>query len=270
MEERTLQAQALERRPTVQAAGGRMQAASVARSAFPLVWLGAWEMAARLGWMDARFFPPPSLIFETLVRGLGSGELVPHLGATLARLGVGFVIGAVPAALLGILMGLSPWVRAALDPVVAALYPIPKSALLPLLLLIFGLGEGSKLTMSAIGVFFVMVVNAMEGVLVTGRVYFDVARSFSATRWQLIRTVALPGALPLIMAGARLGIGLSLILVVLAEMLGARNGLGYVLWSSWQTFSVPTLYAVLMITALLGYLSVLAVDALRKILVPWQ
>ncbi|MBX5444446.1 ABC transporter permease [Sphaerobacter sp.] len=236
----------------------------------PLALLAVWEITARAGYIDQRFYPAPSSIVQAFWDAVTTGVLLHHLKITLGRLALGTLIGGVPAVLLGLAMGLSRWLRLALDPIIAATYPLPKSALFPLLLLIFGLGEGSKVAMVAIGVFYLAVTNSMEGVLAINPVYLDVAKTFGARRLDVVRTVALPGALPLVLAGLRLGVGTGLILGVLAEMLGARDGLGYLLWSAWQTFSVSSLYAVLFVTAVLGFVSVKVVDILRRWLVPWQ
>lgn len=236
----------------------------------PVALLLLWEIAARSGWVDQRFFPAPTTIVRAFWEAVTTGVLLHHLKITLWRVFLGTLIGGIPAVLIGLAMGLWRWLRLTLDPIIAATYPLPKSALFPLLLLIFGLGEGSKVSMVAIGVFYLAVTNAMEGVLAISPVYFDVAKSFGARRWDVIRTVALPGAMPLVLAGLRLGLGTGLILGVLAEMLGARDGLGYLLWSAWQTFSVSSLWATLFVTAVLGFVSVQIVDLLRRVLVPWQ
>lgn len=236
----------------------------------PIALLLIWEIAARAGWVDQRFFPAPSAIVRAFWDAITTGVLLHHLKITLWRVLLGTLIGGVPAVLIGLAMGLWRWLRLTLDPIIAATYPLPKSALFPLLLLIFGLGEGSKVSMVAIGVFYLAVTNAMEGVLAISPVYFDVAKTFGARRWDVIRTVALPGAMPLVLAGLRLGVGTGVILGVLAEMLGARDGLGYLLWSAWQTFSVSSLWATLFVTAVLGFASVQLVDFLRRVLVPWQ
>jgi len=249
-------------------AGAKTEAAVQVLS--PVALLLLWEVAARAGWVDQRFFPAPSAIVRAFWDAVTTGVLLHHLKITLWRVILGTIIGGVPAVLIGLAMGLWRWLRLTLDPIIAATYPLPKSALFPLLLLIFGLGEGSKVSMVAIGVFYLAVTNAMEGVLAISPVYFDVAKTFGAKRWDVIRTVALPGAMPLVLAGLRLGVGTGLILGVLAEMLGARDGLGYLLWSAWQTFSVSSLWATLFVTAILGFVSVQLVDFLRKVLVPWQ
>jgi len=256
------------RRRWVPRAGAKTEAAAQILS--PIALLLLWEVAARAGWVDQRFFPAPSAIVRAFWDAVTTGVLLHHLKITLWRVILGTLIGGVPAVLIGLAMGLWRWLRLTLDPIIAATYPLPKSALFPLLLLIFGLGEGSKVSMVAIGVFYLAVTNAMEGVLAISPVYFDVAKTFGAKRWDVIRTVALPGAMPLVLAGLRLGVGTGLILGVLAEMLGARDGLGYLLWSAWQTFSVSSLWATLFVTAILGFVSVQLVDFLRKVLVPWQ
>src|SRR4029450_4456601 len=121
----------------------------------------------------------------------------------------------------------SSTLRAVFEPLIAATYPIPKSAILPLALLIFGIGEGSKVFMVAVGVFFPLAINATAGVLQISRIYLDVGRNFKASRWNMFWTIALPGALPIILTGVRLGIGMGLVLIAIAEMIGAKSGLGY-------------------------------------------
>ena len=150
-------------------------------------------------------------------------------------------------------MGLNRWVRAVFDPLVAATYPIPKSAILPLALLIFGLGEGSKIFMVAVGVFFPVVINATTGVLEINQIYLDVGRNYKASRWNTFWTIALPGALPVIMTGFKLGIGIGLVLIAIAEMIGAKSGLGYMIWSAWETFSVEQMYVGLFMIAIIGF-----------------
>src|SRR5262249_47634312 len=131
----------------------------------PLGLLVVWELCARFGVIDTRFFPAPSSVMATLIEMLRTGELVAHTAIRMQRLAYGAVIGGVPALVLGTIMGLNRPIRALVDPLIAATYPVPKSAILPLALLIFGLGEGSKIFMVAIGVFFPVVINTTTGVL---------------------------------------------------------------------------------------------------------
>lgn len=236
----------------------------------PLVLLALWELATRAGVLDDRFFPAPSSVASTFWEETTSGELTSNTWISLRRLLLGFVVGTVPGVALGLVMGMYRPVRVAVDPLIAATYPIPKSAILPLLLLNFGLGETSKIAMVAIGVFFPVVINTTAGVLEIDRIYHDVGRNYGAGRWQTFRTIALPGAMPLILTGLKLGIGLGLILIVIAEMIGARSGLGYMIWNAWQIFAVETMYVGLVVISLLGVLLTAALNELERVLVPWR
>lgn len=236
----------------------------------PLLLLILWELAVRLSLLDARFFPAPTSIAGTFGHLIATGELLVHLQASLGRIIVGFVMGAIPALILGIVMGLSPWIRAAVNPMVAATYPIPKIAILPLIMLIFGLGETSKYVTVAIAGFFLILINTMAGVMNIERIYLDVGKNFGAKRWDMYRTIALPGALPMIFAGFRLAWGISLLVIVAAEFVGANNGIGFLIWQSWQIFSVESMYVGLIVISVLGYVSSLILDELERKLIPWK
>lgn len=238
--------------------------------ASPILLLIVWEVCARTALIDTRFFPAPSAVLASLWAMAASGTLWKDLMASLYRILSGFVIGAVPAILLGMIMGLSRWVRAAIEPTIAATYPIPKSAILPLILLIFGLGEASKIAMVTIGVFFPVLINSMVGVLQIGRIHFDVGKNFGASRIRVLKTIALPGALPMILTGLKLGMGLALILVVIAEMVGAKSGIGYMLFTAWTVFEVEKMYAGLIVISALGFATSLALDEMERILIPWK
>jgi ABC-type nitrate/sulfonate/bicarbonate transport system permease component len=236
----------------------------------PLGLLLVWELAARFGFIDTRFFPAPSSVISTLIEMLGTGELVTHTAISLQRLAYGTIIGALPALVLGIAMGLNRPIRALLDPIIAATYPVPKSAILPLALLIFGLGEGSKIFMVAVGVFFPLVINTTTGVLEINKIYLDVGRNYKASRWNTFWTIALPGALPVIMTGLKLGIGIGLVLIAVAEMVGAKSGLGYLIWSAWSTFAVEQMYVGLFVIALIGFALTFALNEIQRIIIPWK
>jgi ABC-type nitrate/sulfonate/bicarbonate transport system permease component len=236
----------------------------------PLALLTLWEVCARFGVIDTRFFPAPSSVIATMIEMLKTGELVTHTAVSMQRLLYGAIIGGVPALILGIAMGLNRPIRALFDPLVAATYPVPKSAILPLALLIFSLGEGSKIFMVAIGVFFPVAINTTTGVLEINKIYLDVGRNFKASRWNTFWTIALPGALPVIMTGFKLGIGIGLVLIAVAEMVGAKSGLGYLIWSAWSTFAVEQMYVGLFVIAIIGYLITLGLNELERIIIPWK
>jgi NitT/TauT family transport system permease protein len=199
-----------------------------------------------------------------------SGELLSDLAITLTRVAIGFAAGSAAGIVIGLLMGLSRLVRAAVRPIVGAVYPIPKIAILPLVMLIFGLGETTRYVIVAIGVFFLVLLNTMAGVMGIERIYLDVGRNFGARRLDVLRTIALPGALPLIFTGLRLGWGTGLLLIVAAEFVGARSGVGYLIWNSWQTFAVDEMYAGLLVISALGLISFALFDQLERWLVPWR
>lgn len=238
--------------------------------ASPVILLLLWESGVHAGVLDARYFPAPSTVFITLLSSIESGVLWANTVSTCTRLFWGVLLGGVPALLLGIGMGLYRPLYAVFDPLVAATYPIPKSAIFPLILLVFGLGEASKIVMVAIGVFYPVIINSAAGVLEISKVHLDVGRNYGASSWQVFRTIALPGAMPLIMTGFKLGIGLGLILITIAEMVGANSGLGYMLWNAWEVLSVETMYVGLLVVALLGFLFSLALTELERSLVPWK
>lgn len=238
--------------------------------ASPIGLLVLWELAVRAGFLDARFFPAPSVILNQLFALAASGELWENTWASLRRLFWGFLLGGIPALLLGISMGLSRMLRAIVDPLISATYPIPKSAIMPLLLLIFGLGEGSKVVMVAIGVFYPVLINSMAGVLEINKIYLDVGHNFRASRWQMFRTIALPGALPLILSGVKLGVGMGLILIAIAEMIGAKSGLGYMIWNAWEILSVETMYVGLLVIAVIGFVFSLLLNELENVAIPWK
>jgi NitT/TauT family transport system permease protein len=236
----------------------------------PVLLLVLWEVLVQVGILDKRFFPAPSSITTTFTNLITSGELWKHLTASISRILIGFALGAIPALLLGITMGLFRWPRAFFSPMIAALYPIPKIAILPLIMLIFGLGEPSKWVIIAIGVFFLVLYNTMAGVMNIPNIYLDVGKNFGASRIQFYWTIALPGALPLIFTGMKLAAGVALLIIVAAEFVGAKTGIGYLIWQSWQTFSVETMYVGLIVIAVLGYLVSLAMDELEHFLIPWR
>ncbi len=236
----------------------------------PLVLLLLWETCARLGFIEVRFFPAPSTILAKLWELIGTAGFWIDVGTSLRRMFIGFFMGAIPGLIVGLAMGLFRPVREIFQPLVAALYPLPKIAILPLILLIFGIGELSKYVIVAIGVFFLMTINTFAGVANIPPIYFDVARNLRASRWNIYLTVALPGALPGIFTGLRVCMGVALLLLVAAEFVGAEEGIGYRIWWAWSVFWVTNMYVGFAVIALLGFLSAYFVDWLERKFLPWQ
>lgn len=236
----------------------------------PSAVLLVWEVLALSHRINPIFFPAPTSILMSLVHLIGSGVLLTDLWVTLWRVVLGFALGALVGVLVGLLLGLSEPVRAFLYPVFASVYPIPKIAILPLVMLIFGMGSTSKVAVVAISVFFLLLFNTLTGVLNIPRIYLDVGRNFGARGWDFYRTIALPGALPLVFTGLKLGIGVGLIVIVAAEFVAANHGLGYLIWQSWQTFQVGAMYVGLALVSILGFILALVFDMLERRLVPWR
>lgn len=235
----------------------------------PAVWLLLWEGGSRLGILDQRFFSSPSRVLVTFGDCLASGELIANIGATLMRVLSGFVLGAVPGLLLGLAMGLSPVVREMFEPTVSLAFPLPKLALLPLILLVFGIGDVSKAVIVAVGVFFLVLFNTMTGVLTIDRTYLDVATSFRASKLDTFLTVALPGALPMVFTGLRLGMGTAMLLIVSAEFVGSRSGVGFMIWESWDMFDIERMFVGLITTAAMGYALNELIRKVEKVVMPW-
>ena len=232
--------------------------------------LALWEWRARSGSISTLFFPAPSTIIQTFARLLASGELAIQLGATLSRLLLGFALGSAPGLIFGLTMGWSRRLRAVIDPFVAALHPIPKISLLPLIIIIFGIGETSKIVAVAVGSFFPMVINCMAGVLQISLTYFDVAKNYGAGPLQVFKRVILPGSLPLVLTGARISLNIALLITISVELVAAQKGLGAVIWLAWQTLRTEELYASLIVISALGIGFNLFLQRLKLRLVPWH
>jgi NitT/TauT family transport system permease protein len=230
----------------------------------------AWEAVARLQWVPALFLPAPTAVLGEALRMASSGELGRHLGVSLARVGLGFGLGAVVGTLLGLVLGSSRSLWAIGNPIIAATYPIPKIALLPLMILWLGIGEAPKVTMIALGVFFPVVINTYAGVQGTDPLMVKAARSHGAGPWQVVRKVVLPSALPTILAGYRLGAGIALLLVVSAEMINATAGIGFLILHSGDLMLTGKLMVGLATLSILGLASTWALRGLEAWLTPWK
>jgi NitT/TauT family transport system permease protein len=238
--------------------------------ASPLALLAIWQGVALAHLIDTRFLPPPSQLLGELRDGLRSGQLIRDAAWSLGRIAVGFAFGATAGVIVGALAGLSKTFRGLFGPLFAAMYPIPKTALLPLLVLVFGYSETSKVSLIAISSFFLVQVNTMHGVMTIPQVFIEVARDCGASRTQFIRTVAVPGALPYILAGLRLAWTVELIVIVFVEMTAATDGLGAYIMASWRLFEVDRMMVGMLLLAFIGLVSNLLFDLLIRRLIPWK
>lgn len=229
-----------------------------------------WEGMVRVGRLSKTFFPPPTEVLGAFAGLLAAGDLYGHVGVTLGRTLASFAIGGGAGLLLGLGMGVWPRLHRQLDPLVALAHPMPKIAMLPLILVVFGIGEASKVALGALGAFFPMLINTVAGVRQISPTYFEVARSYGAGRLDLFRRVVIPGSLPLIFAGTRLSLNVALMLVIAGELLVAQRGLGQMLWFSWQTMRIADVFAWLFVTSALGLAMNVALNVLARRAMPWR
>lgn len=211
------------------------------------------EASVRGGMVNAALVPPPSAVASKLSTILTSAKFTQPLAQTLRLLAIAYVIGCALGLGLGLLMGRYAWIHDLLEPLVEVLRPLPKPALLPPLILFLGLGDAMKLTVIALGVFFPVLINTVQGVRGTEPVLIDTARTFGHGRVAQMTKVTLPSALPLVFAGMRVSLGLGLVLVVIAEMMAGTGGVGFLIIDMQRSFRIPEMYAWIVILAVLGY-----------------
>ncbi|MDQ3733287.1 MAG: ABC transporter permease [Actinomycetota bacterium] len=236
----------------------------------PVLLLVLWELGAQLGWFDARLFSPPSVIFATGATMIADGTLWDDVLPTVFRLLAGFALAAVFGVLAGLLMGVWRPVRAALGPLFTVLYAVPKVALLPLFLLIFGLNEIPRVFVVFIAVFFIVQINTLAGIVGVDARILESARAYNATGPKLFWYVLLPGALPSIFTGLRVAAGLAIVVVVSVEFVAANNGLGFLIWNSWQLFQPATMYVGLIAVSIIGALTTGLIILADRLVLPWK
>lgn len=250
--------------------GPRLRGRTIISIASPIVVLAIWELLSRTSTIDPRFWPAPTTIVINLWDALVHGTLRHDIQVTTGRLLIGIAIGGVAGLIVGLGMGLSPIFRAITRPLMAMTYPIPKIAVLPLFLLVFGLGETTMWAIVAVGVFYLVGMNSFAGIREIDPVFGETATVYRVSGWRRIWTVAVPGALPLVLTGIELGIGVGFLLVVSAEFVNGTSGLGHTIWQAWETFDVPRMYAALAVIAIYGLIVQAILRFLHRRLVPWR
>jgi NitT/TauT family transport system permease protein len=235
----------------------------------PVVLLLAWQLAAHLNWIDPRIFTPPSSIAVAAGQLISAGTLQADLGATLARLLVGYTIGAAGGIVVGLVLGLVRPLRAAFSPLFTALYAVPQIALLPLLLVIFGVGETPKVLTVVAVTFFVLEINTLAAVRNFDPRLMEAGRAYGARGVKLFRHVLFPGTLPQIFTGLRVSIALGLVVITATEFVASNNGLGFLVWNSWQLFQPDQMYVGLVTIALLGVVLTAIISLLERLALPW-
>jgi sulfonate transport system permease protein len=238
--------------------------------ATPLALILLWQWASTAEVIDPRFFPSPTAIWAAGVESWRDGLLVDNAKASFSRVAWGFTLGCGTGIICGIPLGLSRLARAATEPLVYALWTVPKLALLPLLLLIFGLNEKPIIILIAINCYFLVLIPTMAAVRSVPESYREAAVSFRATRWDMLRHVILPAATPQIFVALRLAAGASILVMVGAEFVQAREGLGHVIWNSWSLFLADRMYVGIVVVAVSGALFTLFIGWVGRRLAPWD
>jgi len=211
-----------------------------------------WEFIVRMGWASGRLAPPPSVIFATFVDLARSGELQRDTLVTLGRVAAGFGIGVSVATIIGAAAGYSPLVRRLLDPSLQALRAIPSIAWIPLFILWLGIFEASKVTLIAVGVFFPVYLGLMGAIQSVDRKLVEVGRAFRLSDVAMVRRILLPAVLPAYVISLRSGLGLGWMFVVAAELMGASEGLGYLLTDGQELGKPAEIVAAIVAFAIVG------------------
>jgi len=236
----------------------------------PIGLLALWQILLMLGLGDRRFIPAPSDIAVRYWQMVVSGELALHVSVTLYRVLLGFVLGVVPGIAAGLLMAMFRPVRIFFDPLIATLFPIPKIALMPLLLLAFGFGDASKIALVVIAVFFPVVVNTYVGASNIEKIYWDVAKNYGASQTMVFRRIVFFGALPMIFAGLRIALAVSFIVLVAAEFVATKAGIGYLIWNSWELLQVDVMFVGIVTIGILGLIVTAILQEIERKVIPWK
>jgi ABC-type nitrate/sulfonate/bicarbonate transport system permease component len=221
--------------------------------AFLIFLLLAWEAAARISGTKAALFPPPSVVVTTLLTMLAQGEIFRPLAESMYRLCLGYGIALVMAVGLGVTMGYSRIVYNLFEPLVELARPIPKAALVSPLIFFLGLGDLMKVSVVALGVFFPILINTIQGVRGLDPEFVETARTFGVGTGSILRKIVLPAALPQIFAGMHISLGIGFVLVIIAEMISADGGLGFAIVNAQRSFRVREMYAWVVVLAVTGY-----------------
>ena len=235
-----------------------------------LLVIGFWQLAGSAGWINPLFLPSPSAIAVAIYKLALSGALWNHLSVSIMRIGSGWILGTIAGVIVGFAIGLSSLARGVGITFISALFPIPKIALLPLLILWLGIGEQPKIATIALGVFFSTAISVYSGVDAVPRNLIRMAQSFNVPFHAIVRRVIWPGALPSILAGFRITASVALLLVVSAEMIGAEFGIGAFVLQAGNLMQTDQLLAGVVILSLFGLAVGRLINLLETRLLHWR
>jgi sulfonate transport system permease protein len=248
----------------------RSAAATLAPWAVPIALILVWELSARLGWLSSRVLPEPLAVLAAFWKLLASGELWVHVRVSTWRALTGLAIGGGLGLLLGLLTGTSRRAETLLDTTLQMLRNIPALALIPLVILWFGIDESAKLFLVAVGVFFPIYLNTFHGIRSVDTGLVEMARSYGLSGWALYRHVVLPSALPSIIVGLRFSLGLMWVLLIVAETVSAQAGIGYMTMNAREFLQTDIVVVGIGLYALLGKAADVGARALEHHFLRWH
>ncbi|EOC1564743.1 aliphatic sulfonate ABC transporter permease SsuC [Cronobacter dublinensis] len=238
--------------------------------ALPVGVIVVWQLASQTGWLSTRILPSPESVVEAFWRLTASGELWQHLAISSWRALVGFSIGGVIGLALGLISGLSRWGERLLDSSIQMLRNVPHLALIPLVILWFGIDESAKIFLVALGTLFPIYINTWHGIRNIDSGLLEMARSYGLSGFSLFREVILPGALPSIMVGVRFALGLMWLTLIVAETISANSGIGYLAMNAREFLQTDVVVVAIILYALLGKLADLSARALERVWLRWH
>jgi sulfonate transport system permease protein len=240
----------------------------------PVALIALWQVAAVNGWIDRTFYPAPSDIIaegRRLFRDNPKGNMWNDVAISLQRIGLGYLFGVVSGLLFGYGLGMSRILRAAFEPTLSALYTVPKLALLPIFLIVFGFREKPVVAVLAVTVFFFVWISSMAAVMSVDEGYLEAARSFGASKWQLFRHAILPASLPQVFVGLRIAAGVTVLTLIGVEFVFApgNRGIGYRINNARQILDPKQAYVGLVVAAIMGVVFTFAVKWTGRAVAPW-
>lgn len=237
---------------------------------FPILLIVFWQIASVSGLLESRILPAPTAVVSAFWELLSSGELWKHVKVSAGRAIIGLLIGGGLGLFLGLLNGSSKLASTLLDTTLQMIRNIPALALIPLVILWFGIDESAKLFLVAIGVFFPIYINTYHGIRSVDPQLIEMGQSYGLSRWQLYRDIILPGALPSILVGLRFALGLVWVLLIVAETISAQAGIGYMTMNAREFLQTDVVLVGILLYALLGKLADVLAVSLEKYLLRWH
>jgi sulfonate transport system permease protein len=236
----------------------------------PVLIIAGWQLASMVGWLSSRILPEPWAVVKAFATLAASGEMAQHVATSTGRALSGFALGGGLALLLGLLTGSLRWAETLLDSTLQMVRNVPPLALIPLVILWFGIDEAAKLFLVSLGVFFPIYLNTFHGIRSVDTGLIEMARSYGLKGWALYREVILPGALPQILVGVRFSLGFMWVILIVAETISAQAGIGYMTMNAREFLQTDVVLVGILLYALLGKLADLGAKGLERWWLRWH